>query len=220
MIIYVKVLNIFKKNFPELSDFQVDQLNQLQSLYKVWNMKINVVSRKDIDNLDLKHILHSMSILKVIKFKDQTDVLDLGTGGGFPGIPLAIVLPKVNFYLCDSIKKKIKVVDSITNHLELKNVKTIVARAEKLNAKFDFVLSRAVTNLPKFTELVRGRFKENNFNAYKNGIFYLKGGDFINELKQFKNYKIFNIEDYIKEPFFQTKRIVYFPSSCIGRDNP
>ena len=152
-------MNIFKKNFAELSDFQVDQLNQLQSLYKIWNMKINVVSRKDIDNIDLKHILHSMSILKVIKFKDQTDVLDLGTGGGFPGIPLAIALPKVNFYLCDSIKKKIKVVDSITNHLELKNVKTIVARAEKLNAKFDFVLSRAVTNLPKFTELVRGRFK-------------------------------------------------------------
>ena len=183
-------------------------------------MKINVVSRKDIDNLDLKHVLHSMSILKVIKFKDKTDVLDLGTGGGFPGIPLAIALPKVNFYLCDSIKKKIKVVDSITSHLKLKNVKTIVGRAEKLNPKFDFVVSRAVTNLPKFIEMVRGKFKENNLNSYKNGIFYLKGGDFINELKHFGDYKIFNIEDYIKEPFFETKRIVYVPSSCIGRDNP
>lgn len=213
-------MNIFKNNFPQLSDLQINQLNQLHNLYKIWNMKINVVSRKDIDNLDLKHVLHSMSILKVIKFKDKTDVLDLGTGGGFPGIPLAIALPKVNFYLCDSIKKKIKVVDSITSHLKLKNVKTIVGRAEKLNPKFDFVVSRAVTNLPKFTDIVRGKFKENNLNSYKNGIFYLKGGDFINELKQFEDYKIFNIEDYIKEPFFETKRIVYVPSSCIGRDNP
>lgn len=212
-------MNIFKNNFPHLSDFQIDQLNQLHKLYKIWNTKINVVSRKDIDNLDLKHVLHSISILKVIKFKDQTDVLDLGTGGGFPGIPLAIALPKVNFYLCDSIKKKIKVVDSITSHLKLKNVKTIVGRAEKLNLKFDFVVSRAVTNLPKFTEIIRGRFKENNLNNYKNGIFYLKGGDFINELKQFKDFKIYNIEDYIKEPFFETKKIVYVPSSCIGKDN-
>ena len=219
MIVYIKVLNIFKNNLPFLTNHQLNQLARLKKHYKKWNEKINIVSRKDIDNLDLKHILHSLSILNIIKFKDETDVLDIGTGGGFPGLPLAIVFPNVNFFLCDSIKKKIKVIDSISFELNLKNITTIVGRAEKINRKFDFVISRAVTNLPSFVNVVKGKISKVGKNEFDNGVFYLKGGDFANELIGLNEYKIFEIKNYFKHPFFETKKIIYIPNSCVDKGN-
>lgn len=202
--------------FPSLSQQQKDQFVQLEDLYKEWNEKINVISRKDIEQLYLHHVLHSLGIAKVMSFADNTHILDVGTGGGFPGIPLAILFPNCQFHLVDSIGKKIAVVKEVAITLGLKNVSAQQIRAELLTAKYDFVVSRAVTELVTFTTWVRKSFSNNNFNAFKNGLLYLKGGDLTDELKPFgKHTQVYNLSDYFKEDFFETKKVVYLPAGKI-----
>ena len=197
--------------FPDLSEKQIEQFSQLKDLYFEWNEKINVVSRKDIDELYIKHVLHSLAIAKVMKFKAGSEVLDVGTGGGFPGIPLAILFPEVQFHLVDSIQKKILVVNEVANALGLVNVKAETERVENLNLKYDFIVSRAVTQMPKFVGWVRNKIKKIDINPFPNGILYLKGGDLSEELKEFKTADVFTISDYFKEEFFDTKKVVYLP---------
>lgn len=199
-----------KEHFPNLTDEQYAQFEMLPTLYQDWNEKINVVSRKDIEELEERHILHSLGIAKVMSFKAGTKVMDVGTGGGFPGIPLAILFPETDFLLIDSIGKKIKVVESIAESLGLKNVRAKQMRAEKVDEKFDFVVSRAVTQMPKFTAWVKKKFLNEQNNTFKNGILYLKGGDLRAELNPYGNRKeIFNLSDYYKGSFFETKKVVY-----------
>jgi 16S rRNA (guanine527-N7)-methyltransferase len=203
-------MEIVNKYFTGLSDKKCIQLGKLQELYSEWNSKINVISRKDIDHLYERHVLHSLSIAKIIGFKDGTNILDIGTGGGFPGIPLAIMFPSVEFLLVDSVGKKIKVVNEIKNALGLSNVKAVQKRAENVNESFDFVISRAVTNLPDFIKMAAYKYSKKGFNEIPNGIIYLKGGDFEDELKNLrKKHKVYNIEDFFDEEFFQTKKIVH-----------
>ena len=202
---------ILKKYFPDLSEKQIEQFSKLKDLYFEWNEKINVISRKDIDELYVKHVLHSLAIAKVMKFKEGSEVLDVGTGGGFPGIPLAILFPEVQFHLVDSIAKKILVVTEVAHALELKNVKAETQRVEKLKSKYDFIVSRAVTQMPKFVGWVRGKIKKENINPLPNGILYLKGGDLSEELADFKAAKIYLISEYFSEEFFDTKKVVYLP---------
>src|SRR5690554_5661213 len=173
------------KYFPDLNDHRKEQFSQLEELYTEWNEKINVISRKDIDELYVRHVLHSLAIAKVMKFKPGSEVLDVGTGGGFPGIPLAILFPEVEFHLVDSIQKKILVVKEVTESLELKNVKTEATRAENVKRTYDFIVSRAVTQMPKFVEWVKPKIKKKHINSLPNGILYLKGGDLTEELKDF-----------------------------------
>jgi 16S rRNA (guanine527-N7)-methyltransferase len=202
--------------FPSLSQQQKDQFIQLEALYKEWNEKINVISRKDIEQLYLHHVLHSLGIAKVMSFADNTQVLDVGTGGGFPGIPLAILFPNCQFHLVDSIGKKITVVKEVATALSLKNVSAQQIRAELLTAKYDFVVSRAVTELVTFTTWIRKSFSNNNFNAFKNGLLYLKGGDLTEELKPFgRHTQVYSLSDYFKEDFFETKKVVYLPAGKI-----
>ena len=212
-------MNIFKSSFPNLSHQQLLQLNSLTKLYEFWNNKINVISRKDISELKIRHILHSLSIAKVIEFKTGSKILDVGTGGGFPGIPLAIMFPKTEFFLSDSIEKKIKVVKSIINELNLKNVRAQKIRSEKIDEKFDFVVCRAVTNMTDFEKIVDGKISSINNHDFKNGIFYLKGGDLSLELKNFKSSIIFDINKFFNDPFFCTKKIVYLPIPYKGMGN-
>ncbi|MFL2666163.1 MAG: 16S rRNA (guanine(527)-N(7))-methyltransferase RsmG [Flavobacteriaceae bacterium] len=212
-------MNIFKSSFPNLSDQQLLQLNSLTKLYEFWNNKINVISRKDISELKIRHILHSLSIAKVIEFKTGSKILDVGTGGGFPGIPLAIMFPKTEFFLSDSIEKKIKVVKSIINELNLKNVRAQKIRSEEIDKKFDFVVCRAVTNMTDFVKIVDGKISSINNHEFKNGIFYLKGGDLSWELKNFKSSIVFDINNFFHYPFFDTKKIVYLPIPYKGKDN-
>ena len=203
-------MDIVEKYFTGLSDKQVEQFRQLEGLYREWNEKINVVSRKDIDALSVHHVLHSLAIAKVISFKVGTKVLDVGTGGGFPGIPLAIMFPEVDFFLVDSIGKKIKVVEAVAGALGLKNVTARQVRVETMKEKFDFIVSRAVTAFPAFVALTRNRIRENSFNNLANGILYLKGGDFEEEIKDFRNrVSIYNIPDFFEEEFFETKKLIY-----------
>ena len=197
--------------FPELSELQINQFEQLGNLYQDWNSKINVISRKDIDELYTKHVLHSLGIAKFIGFKAGSSVLDVGTGGGFPGIPLAILFPEVNFHLIDAIGKKVKVVAAVAEALELKNVKAEQIRAANVDAKFDFIVSRAVTNMPDFVKWVRKKIKKESVHALKNGILYLKGGDLTEELRQFPAAIETNLTDFFKGEFFETKKIVYVP---------
>jgi 16S rRNA (guanine527-N7)-methyltransferase len=205
-------VEIIKKYFPDLTDLQLKQFAQLDALYRNWNTQINVISRKDIDTLYERHVLHSLAIAKFIRFTDNTDILDVGTGGGFPGIPLAIIFPHVNFYLVDSIGKKIKVVNAVADELGLKNVRAEHQNSKDVKQKFDFVVSRAVTAFPKFIHLVKGKFKQKNKNALPNGIIYLKGGDLSDELKDFKNkVTLTPISQYFKEAFFDTKQVLYYP---------
>jgi 16S rRNA (guanine527-N7)-methyltransferase len=199
------------KYFPNLSDLQKEQFEKLDFLYHEWNEKINVISRKDIDSLYTKHILHSLGIAKIMKFEPGTYVLDVGTGGGFPGIPLAILFPETRFYLIDVIAKKIKVVQAVAEGLELKNVKAEQMRAENVKGDFDFIVSRAVTNMPDFVSWVKTKIKKNNKHELKNGILYLKGGDLTEELKDFPKATEYNLADYFEDEFFETKKVVHLP---------
>ena len=196
------------KYFPEITDEQKQQFEKLEKLYTEWNEKINVISRKDMDGLYEKHILHSLGIAKVMPFADGTKVLDVGTGGGFPGIPLAILFPEVSFTLIDSIGKKIKVVEAVSEGLGLKNVTAVHGRAEKLKEKFHFVVSRAVTQMPEFLRWLKGKFEKEQFNEKHNGVLYLKGGDLAEELAGLRC-EIFQLKNYFEEEFFDTKKVVY-----------
>jgi 16S rRNA (guanine527-N7)-methyltransferase len=204
-------MELILKYFPDLTETQIQQFEALEGLYKDWNAKINVVSRKDIDELYLRHVLHSLGIAKVIQFKDQSSILDVGTGGGFPGVPLAILFPNCQFHLVDSINKKLKVIDAVCEALELTNIKTTHSRVEAIDETFDFIVSRAVTAMPEFTKWIKGKVAKRQQNAMKNGILYLKGGDLTEELKQYTNVKAFLLSDYFEEPFFDTKKVIYLP---------
>lgn len=198
--------------FPNLSEIQIKQFQDLEALYKDWNSKINVISRKDIDELYEKHILHSLAIAKIQEFKAGSTIMDVGTGGGFPGIPLAILFPDTQFYLIDVIAKKIKVVTEVAQAIGLKNLKAEQKRANTVNEKFDFIVSRAVTNMPDFVEWVKGKIKKHNGHANRtNGILYLKGGDLTEELQDFPEAIQYNIADFFTEEFFETKKVVYLP---------
>jgi 16S rRNA (guanine527-N7)-methyltransferase len=204
--------DIVKKYFPNLSEKQLEQFELLFPLYTEWNEKINVISRKDIDHLMLHHVLHSLAIAKIIDFRPGTEILDVGTGGGFPGIPLAILFPECQFLLVDSIGKKIKVVEEIAKALGLLNVQAKHARAEDIDQDFEFVVSRAVTRITPFYYWVRKKISPNHFHAMRNGILYLKGGDLTEELEEFgKKHKLFNISTYFEEDFFETKKVLYVP---------
>jgi len=201
-------MELLIKYFPDMTKRQITQFSLLFDLYVEWNNKINVVSRKDINDLYLRHVLHSLGIAKVVQFKDRTTILDVGTGGGFPGIPLAILFSKCSFYLVDSVNKKIKVVNAVVESLKLTNIKTSHNRAEDLNKKFDFIVSRAVTAMPDFVGWVKNKVNEKSKHKLKNGILYLKGGDLTNELKSFKNVRITDLSDFFDEEFFDTKKVV------------
>lgn len=206
------MINILLKYFPNLSEIQKKQFEQLQSLYELWNAQINVISRKDIESLYERHVLHSLGIAKVMEFKPNTQIMDVGCGGGFPGIPLAILFPESNFYLVDSIGKKIKVVNEISTAIGLKNLKAEHKRAEEVKDKFEFIVSRAVTEFPAFYKWVQNKISKNQFNNLPNGILYLKGGDLTEELKSFeKRVVLYDLKDYFEENFFETKKVVYLP---------
>ncbi len=199
------------KYFKGLTEGQLQQFNRLEALYKHWNSLINVISRKDINELYLRHVLHSLGIAKVQHFKPNTHILDVGTGGGFPGIPLAIMFPETKFYLVDSIGKKIKVVQEVVNALGLKNVKAEHTRAEKVKGEFDFIVSRAVTNMDDFVKWTRKKVAKKQYHELKNGILYLKGGDLTEELAKFSRATIYNLSDFYTEDFFESKKVVHIP---------
>ena len=204
-------MELILKYFPDLTENQIQQFEALEELYKDWNSKINVISRKDIDELYLKHVLHSLGIAKVMNFTDGSSILDVGTGGGFPGVPLAILYPQCQFHLVDSINKKLKVINAVCEAIELTNVKTTHSRVEAIDETFDFIVSRAVTTMPEFTTWVKGKIARTQKNELKNGILYLKGGDLTEELKQYKTVKAFLLSDYFEEPFFETKKVIHLP---------
>lgn len=204
------------KYFPQLTTLQKNQILQLEELYQDWNQKINVVSRKDIDELYLRHVLHSLGIAKVQSFNAGAKVLDVGTGGGFPGIPLAILFPETQFTLVDAIGKKIKVVNEVIAGLKLENIEAHHKRVEDLSGQFDFIVSRAVAAMPTFVHWTRGKIKKESIHERKNGILYLKGGDLSEELAEYKNVQIFNLTDFFEEEFFETKKVVYLPQKFKG----
>ena len=199
------------RQFPNLTENQRIQFEMLQALYEDWNSKINVISRKDIDELYTRHVLHSLGMAKIIEFRPGSKIMDVGTGGGFPGIPLAILFPEVDFYLIDVIAKKIKVVTEVATALGLKNVKAEQKRAELVKQEFDFIVSRAVTNMTDFVSGVDGAVSKKQNHEIGNGILYLKGGDLTEELKDFPNATEYNLSEFFKEEFFETKKIVHLP---------
>lgn len=199
------------KQFPNLTENQLLQFRKLEALYHDWNAKINVISRKDIDELYTKHVLHSLAIAKIQPFEPGTYILDVGTGGGFPGIPLAILFPETRFYLIDVIAKKIKVVQAVADGLGLKNVKAEQMRAENVKGDYDFIVSRAVTNMPDFVSWIKDKIKKQNKHELKNGILYLKGGDLTEELKNFPNATEYSIAEFFHDEFFETKKVVHLP---------
>ncbi|MDW7691603.1 16S rRNA (guanine(527)-N(7))-methyltransferase RsmG [Flammeovirgaceae bacterium SG7u.111] len=205
-------MEIIEKYFPELSEEQKKQFALLDGLYRDWNQKINVISRKDIDNLYTHHILHSLAIAKFVSFAPETAVLDIGTGGGFPGIPLAILFPEVKFHLVDSIMKKIKVVNEVSGALELKNVRAEQNRVEQLKGRYDFAVTRAVASITDLWGWVGGKLGDGGKSSVWNGLICLKGGDLNEELDVFKrDYRTEELSSYFEEPFFETKKIVYAP---------
>lgn len=204
--------DIIFRHFPGLTGAQEEQFSALSSLYREWNGKINVISRKDIDNLYTNHVLHSLGIAKVQAFKPGASVLDVGTGGGFPGIPLAILFPETEFRLVDSIGKKITVVQGVAASLGLRNVVATQIRAEELKGEFDFVVSRAVTRLKEFYGWVHRKAKKRSDHELYNGILYLKGGDLHEELAELKKpHQLYDLSSYFDDPFFETKKVVYVP---------
>ena len=209
-------MNLISKYFPDLSDVQRQQFDALQGLYEEWNSKINVISRKDIASLYLRHVLHSLSIAKIIHFKESTRILDIGTGGGFPGLPLAILFPEAKFHLVDSINKKLKVVNGVSESLGLQNIKTTHARAESIKGQYDFIISRAVTNMPDFVSWIKNRVAKKSIHEISNGILYLKGGNLSEELKLYTKATTYNISAFFEEDFFETKKIVHLPLKYRG----
>lgn len=207
-------IEIILKYFPEITLEQKSQFERLENLYKIWNEQINVISRKDLDSLYEKHVLHSLGIAKIMAFSPYTKVLDIGTGGGFPGIPLSILFPEVQFTLIDSIGKKIKVVEAIKKELQLNNVTAIHSRAENIKNKYHFIVSRAVTQMPVFLSWLDAKFEKEEFNPKPNGILYLKGGDLSEEMKGLK-YELFDLKNVFEEEFFETKKLVYLNSKDI-----
>ena len=218
VIFAVKItfMEIIKKYFTNLTDQQIEHFAKLQELYKDWNLKINVVSRKDIDELYLRHVLHSLGIAKVMEFKPNTKVMDVGTGGGFPGIPLAILFPETQFHLVDSIGKKIKVVNEVVEGLGLENVKTTHGRVEEVKDTYDFIVSRAVAQMETFHRWVKDKVHKKHQHDLKNGILYLKGGDLSEELEKFPSATIYDLPDYFEEEFFETKKVVHLPVKFKG----
>ncbi|MBU2939264.1 16S rRNA (guanine(527)-N(7))-methyltransferase RsmG [Lacinutrix sp. C3R15] len=209
-------MQLILKYFPNLTEDQIDKFTKLEALYQDWNLKINVVSRKDIDELYLRHVLHSLAIAKVIDFKPNTKIMDVGTGGGFPGIPLAILFPECSFHLVDSINKKLNVVREVVEGLGLENVKTTHCRVEEIKDTYDFIVSRAVAAMPTFVHWVKGRVAKKQNHALKNGIIYLKGGDLSEELQDYPKATIYNISDFYTEDFFETKKVVHLPLKFKG----
>ncbi|CAM3296730.1 16S rRNA (guanine(527)-N(7))-methyltransferase RsmG [Aequorivita lipolytica] len=209
-------MELILKYFPDLTDLQKAQFVQLQELYENWNLKINVVSRKDIDELYLRHVIHSLGIAKIQPFLAGSKILDVGTGGGFPGIPLAILFPEVQFHLVDSIGKKIMVVDEVVSGLQLQNVKATNARVETVSGKYDFIVSRAVAQMETFVHWVNGKIAKKSLHERKNGILYLKGGDLAEELKFYPKATVFPLADYFEEDFFETKSVVHLPLKYRG----
>ena len=208
--------DIIFKYFPDLTSAQKKQFLQLETLYQDWNRKINVVSRKDIEELYLRHVLHSLGIAKIQRFNEGADILDVGTGGGFPGIPLAILFPKTHFTLVDAIGKKIKVVDAVVEGLGLDNVVTYHSRVEDLSGQYDFIVSRAVAAMPTFVHWTKRKIKKTCFHERKNGILYLKGGDLSEELSNYPSAQVYSLSDYFEEDFFETKKVVYLPQKFKG----
>lgn len=209
-------MELIEQYFPDMTDAQRSRFKLLETLYQDWNLKINVVSRKDIDELYLRHVLHSLAIAKVISFKPGSKIIDVGTGGGFPGIPLAIMFPDVQFHLVDSIGKKIKVVDEVVEGLGLTNVKTTHGRVEEVNDTYDFIVSRAVATMPTFVHWTKDKIAKKQSHELKNGILYLKGGDLGDELQDFPNAVVYNLCDFYKEDFFETKKLVHLPLKYKG----
>ncbi|RXG15845.1 16S rRNA m(7)G-527 methyltransferase [Leeuwenhoekiella aestuarii] len=209
-------MELIKHYFSDLDDNQLLQFEKLNELYQDWNLKINVVSRKDIDEIYLRHVLHSLGIAKVQSFKPGASILDVGTGGGFPGIPLAILFPETQFHLVDSIGKKIKVVEEVSEGLRLKNVKVTNDRVENIDGQYDFIVSRAVAQMETFVRWVKGKIAKKSEHELKNGILYLKGGDLTEELALYTSAKIYDLKDYFKEEFYETKKVVHFPLKYKG----